>query len=969
MKTPAACIRTASIVLLFVFMCAASADARYNPGWNWRTIRTDHFLIYYPEGHEAFARRVLALAPEVHRDISGYLGVKPAPLPIVLNPGTDIFNGFYTPFPNRVSLFETPVPGLRGFGSSTSDLVDLVFTHEYTHFTHITTRSGVYGAVSRVLGEGTGITNILAPGWMIEGITTNTETLFTDGGRGRSADFAGMIRSFTENGHLWGLSASGTENPYNPPGGRFYLSGYHIVNYLNRTYGSDAFARVSKRQGAHPLGFSGGALRSVVKKSPEKFYREFLSDFNTRADSVRNAALATGLPAGNVIASESGDSFSSHFWTKEGTIRAVRSGYDKVTAVVDIDPRAGDIIREIPTGNLISLGKVRPLGDGRLIYGAPFFHPLGGAELDTADLMALDPSTGGRTRLTHGAHVYNAASSPDGKRIAATARNGMWMDLLVMDADGANIKKLVPSPGLLWDAPAWSPDGSTVAAVVKDGTRNAIVLADISTGALRTPLAPDSHGYSDPEFTVDGRSIVFTSDRSGVWNVYALDLDPLRLRRLTAVFWDVEEPHVSPDGATLSFVSLSRGFWRICTIPFSASAGSEEACAPGGPFEPSAYTEETGPLAGSRNMSPLQSLRPFLHTPVAISDEKGDAFGLLFMGGDPVEANRYSAQAAWGPQSKRMSYDVSVANRSLWPEIGLRAYDSAREGNTLGGGKNIWYRELGTEASLALPVIHRFEPDIVQSSWRTGVRTRMFKGLEDVHVDRERDLSVALFGEAVLSNIPDTPSRDIVPRRGRFVYASVEKSLKSLGSELPGHSVLAAATQFVPSPFRHHGFSITLAAMNQNGGLHYDTSPAIPRGYDSDEPEGGFNLRNAGTVFLEYRFPIWDADRGIGMSAAHLRRLKGSLFVDHGAGWNDSFDRDVWARNARTSVGVTLSTELSTFGILPLDIGVAAGYRTIERDGFVRFVMGDLIGGAGLEKTAGNLWKNRAYLKVPRWGM
>ena len=157
-KTRLTIILAAVLYLTF----SGSALARYNPNWNWRTVRTNNFTIYYPEGHEEFARRVLSLTRQVHGDVTGYFGVTPRHVPIVLNPGTDIFNGFYSPFPNRISLFETPLYTIRGFGSSTSDLVDLVFTHEYTHYVHLTTSLGWYGALSKVLGEGTAITNILA---------------------------------------------------------------------------------------------------------------------------------------------------------------------------------------------------------------------------------------------------------------------------------------------------------------------------------------------------------------------------------------------------------------------------------------------------------------------------------------------------------------------------------------------------------------------------------------------------------------------------------------------------------------------------------------------------------------------------------------------------------------------------------------------------------------------------------------
>ena len=108
---------------------------------------------------------------------------------------------------------------VRGVGP-VSDLLDMVFTHEYAHFAHVTTRLGWMGALSRVVGDGLSVTNAIAPGWMIEGVTTNAETRFTDGGRGRCPYFRGRMMSFAEGTGLWGLSAAGTSPPYMPPRGR-----------------------------------------------------------------------------------------------------------------------------------------------------------------------------------------------------------------------------------------------------------------------------------------------------------------------------------------------------------------------------------------------------------------------------------------------------------------------------------------------------------------------------------------------------------------------------------------------------------------------------------------------------------------------------------------------------------------------------------------------------------------------------
>lgn len=921
----------AALTALLLTLLPGPAAARYNPRWNWRTVSTEHFTVYYPGGHEAFARRVLALTPEVYGDVTGYLGFKTRPVPLVLNPGTDIFNGFYSPLPNRISLFETPVYTLRGFGSSTSDIVDLVFTHEFTHATHITTTGGLYHAATRVFGEGIGILNLFAPGWFIEGVTTNTETLFTDGGRGRAPEFLGALRSFTDDGTLWGLSAAGAAPYYRPPGARYYLTGYHMVEYLNRAYGPGTFARISRRQGAHPFRLADGAFRYETGVSPGTFYREFLADFTARADSVRAAAKAAGLPEGTVVHSDSLDGVISHFWTPEGRIRAVRAGYARHAALIEIDPASGAVVREFPLGTTAFLGGVRPLPDGRIVRAEPFYHPLGETSLDTADLVAIDPASGARNRLTRGAHTWFPAVSPDGTRIAATVRNGMWTDILLMDSGGANPRTLVSRPGLLWDAPAFSPDGTVLAAAMKEGGRNGIALIDVSSGNILLPFGMDERGYNEPSFSPDGRWLVFASDRSGVWNIYSRCLANGRTFRLTSVPNEASEPLVSPDGRTLSFLSLSEGQNQLRTMPFAPAAGGEITLPEGGSYTPPDTAPDDGPIAGSRGI-PLRAYAPFIHVPAAAADEDGSAYGLFLMGGDPVGLNAYSVSGYYGTTSRRFGYDATVTNRSFWPAITARGYDIAVE-----DAADSWYRERGGELSFQLPaVIHRIAPDIRYSSLVLGARVRKYDALENFTLDRSRDFSSALFAEASFQRIPESPARDLVTGWGQSLYAGYEGAGTAAGSEMTGHNTVAAFVQYAPSPFRHHGFAFTVAHQNQRGPIAYDVTGTIPRGYDDDGTAGGFDRDNTLTFSLDYRFPLWYADRGLGMTMCHLHLLHGAFFADHGAGWDGGFRRDVWERNARTSLGGALRAETTILYLVPLDLGVQAGYRTVEEDWFVR---------------------------------
>jgi hypothetical protein len=120
--------------------------------------------------------------------------------------------------------------------------------------------------------------------------------------------------------------------------------------------------------------------------------------------------------------------------------------------------------------------------------------------------------------------------------------NGGITDLYIVNDDGSGLVRLTNDR--FGDVqPQWSPDGKTIAfASDRDGADLDklsfhpwhITLIDVATGA--TTAIPGQSGLNlNPQWSPDGRAIAYVSDRTGTANVFLYDLDAKRDYQLTNV--------------------------------------------------------------------------------------------------------------------------------------------------------------------------------------------------------------------------------------------------------------------------------------------------------------------------------------------------------------------------------------------------------------------------------------------------
>jgi hypothetical protein len=152
-----------------------------------------------------------------------------------------------------------------------------------------------------------------------------------------------------------------------------------------------------------------------------------------------------------------------------------------------------------------------------------------------AALAIFDAQKGDRTReipVTEVDEILNPTWSPDGKAIAFTGMQRGLTDLFIYDLSTSTLRRLT-NDAYAEIHPAWSPDGTRIAFATDRLTSDLSTLAigpyrlaviNPATGAIEPVQGFEGAKHLNPQWSPDSQALYFISDRSGLPNVYRVDL-------------------------------------------------------------------------------------------------------------------------------------------------------------------------------------------------------------------------------------------------------------------------------------------------------------------------------------------------------------------------------------------------------------------------------------------------------------
>lgn len=510
----------ASVLLCFL---GSARAAFFDPKLKWQTLSTQHFNIHFHNGEEDIAYRMAGITEKVYSKLSPKLEWKPwLRTEVVLVDNTDAANAMALTLPyNYVLLYVTSPDGSSSLNYYENWLEDL-FTHEFTHILHIDKYGGIATPFRWILGKIV-MPNGLTPGWVREGIAVYEESV---DGRGRNNNSFSdmMLRTDILNDQFLPIDQASGHLIDWPSAQAPYIYGGAFWQYLADTYGPEKITEFITRYGDSMWLFSlnNKARKTYNDKNFLKLWREWKESLQAKYQKVQADVQAKGPTSLNTLVHIDGILQAPTISPDGKKIAYSRSDknnpvqlrlYDLATKE-DIQlykGRGADQISFSPDGKKIAFSTL-----GKYKYFNVY-----------SDVYEVDLETKKLSVVTKGKRASDPDYSPDGKQLVFVENKLGSTQLHLYTLESKEDKTLTQAPAFTqFSNPRFSPDGKLlVVSAWMNGNRD-IYLYDLE-GKIVRQLTQDKAIDNEPKFSADGQSVYFTSDKSGISNIYKIDLSKL----------------------------------------------------------------------------------------------------------------------------------------------------------------------------------------------------------------------------------------------------------------------------------------------------------------------------------------------------------------------------------------------------------------------------------------------------------
>jgi hypothetical protein len=548
------------------------------PDLSWQTIETAHFLVHFHNGAARSAHDIALAAEEVYGPITKLYQHEPdSKVSLIIHDNDDYSNGAAYFYDNKIELW---APSLDFELRGTHPWIKDVVSHEFTHIVQIQTAMKLGRTIPAVYFQWLGyeaerrsdvlygypntivsypLSAFVVPTWFAEGVAQYNHPTFTFDYWDSHRDM--ILRMYMLEGKpltweemaVFGKNSLGNESSYN--------AGFSIVSYIAETYGAAKLKEISRALSSLPRVTIDGAVSEALGISGEELYERWKKARTEEYQKV-GALVAASRAEGELIEKEGFGNFYPTF-TPDGKKIAYVSNrgkdyfspsdvilYDlqsKTSTKLDVQARSS--LSFSPDGAYLYYSKISRKNG---FWGKLF------------DLYRYDLKREKEQRLTNGLRAWNPKLSRDGTKLVFAYGSDGTMNLGTCDADGKNIHKVTEfSKGEQVYTPEWSPDGKQITFGFSSDDKQSVAIIHEDGSEFRTIV--QGNDSRNPVFSSDGRSLIYSADEGGIFNIYKIDLTTNARQQLTSVLGGAFLPAIGPDG-DLTFASYTSSGYKIAYL-------------------------------------------------------------------------------------------------------------------------------------------------------------------------------------------------------------------------------------------------------------------------------------------------------------------------------------------------------------------------------------------------------------------
>jgi hypothetical protein len=906
--------------------------------YRWYSVRTPHYRLIYPQGTDSLARHYAELLERaLPYEKEGIGGRKDWHYPVVLHPGNMQSNGLVSWAPRRMELLTTPSTSI--FAQSWREQLIL---HESRHVVQMNKlNNGIFRPLYYLIGEHTaGLAGLFVPTWFFEGDAVAAETALSVGsGRGRLPEFSMSYRAREVTGERfrydkWYLGS------YKHEVGDKYAFGYNLTAYARKRFGADIWDTVLDRYTRRIFNIPpfSKALEHATHLHTTDLFKETFDFLNQEWQQQEAAYVQSGFrPAYLTRPTTDYTAYQYPYALPDGSVLAVKSGYDDLNALVRIQPNGEEI-------HLIYIGTLngRITVSGGKVYWSEIVPSLRWEHLNYSVIKSYDLTTGKRETLTEKTRYLSpAVNSREDMAVSYPTETGTNYVLLL---SGGQEKRrfVIPENGFAKEL-EWIGNSELAATVLTDDGLS-IWRLDTQTGRWTTLLADTRANIN--HLRALGDTLFFESGLNGTNNIYALNVQTQQVERLTTARFGAFMPAPSADGK-LVFADYGINGYHLSvvrrdtlrTYPADFTKPYEPALAQAisRPLESRVDTTETREFTFTpkpyHKLAHLLNVHSWLPFYFDIDDALtigSDGFSLPLKPGVMLLSqnalNTAITQAAWYIDDGYNHGKLNFTYTGIYPVLQLEAdyggqafdvrWNQTSIGEPIRAIRSFPGRtRLELSATTYLPLnftrsyyVHTLRPSV--SYYYTNNRYEHYEEPGEM-----KDFTY-LFSSVTYSYYRRMAKRDIIPRWGfqaQIFHLATIGDASNYGSLYGGR-----LTGYLPGLRRNDGLMLRAAYQQQTVGDYGGIPKQIlssARGYAYD-----YTARRMYTLRADYNFtwamPDWSLGR-----LMYVRRMRSNVFYDL---YNTLGRNDVY--HTRQSCGVDFLLDCN---LIQTEFPVSMGVRTI----------------------------------------